>query len=87
MGFSAAALLVAGVAGTAVAMSQKPKMNIPKQTAPDTMSNQEIDQASKVARDRQKQQAMAASGRSDTLLTGPQGVAATPTTGKTLLGQ
>lgn len=86
MGLSAG-LLFAGLAGTAVAMSQKPKMNIPKQTAPDTMSNQEIDQASRVARDRQKQQALAASGRSDTILTGPQGVAASQTQGKTLLGQ
>jgi hypothetical protein len=87
MGFTAALAFGAAAVGTVAATAMAPKVKTPKLTSPDTMTNQEIDQASRTARDRQKQLAAAASGRSDTILTGPQGVAATPTQGKTLLGQ
>jgi hypothetical protein len=92
-----AAGTVAG-AGTAAVMANQNKPNIPKDAGnADLKGNQDMATNAKDRQDRARQQALAAYGRSDTILTGPNGLGGNGqgTTqpnnfqqmGKTLLGQ
>jgi hypothetical protein len=90
----AGAVIGAG-AGALAAKANKP--NIPNPGTPDMKSQSEIDTSAKDRQDRARKNALAAYGRTDTLLTGSQGLGGTGTQpgaqqnfqnmGKSLLGQ
>lgn len=96
MGFTAAIMVGSALGGIASsAMSKKNAPDIPKAPEkPNVMSEGQMDTNAKSRQDNARRQALAASGRSDTILTGGQGLGgSTPdqqnfqNMGKTLLGQ
>jgi hypothetical protein len=96
MGFTAAIIVGSALGGIASsAMSKKNAPDIPSEPEkPKTMSESQMETNAKSRQDSARRQALAASGRSDTILTGGQGLGGSTldqqkfqNMGKTLLGQ
>jgi hypothetical protein len=96
MGFTAAIVVGSALGGIASgAMSNKNAPDIPSAPEkPKVMSDSQMETNAKSRQDSARRQALAASGRSDTILTGGQGLGGSTTEqqnfqnmGKTLLGQ